>query len=69
MTFYGRAFAPSAEVGGSIPSPKTETLTPFVPPFKEWKGIYVPFNALLGYIGTATSEGMKWRMIALSDIH
>jgi len=26
----------------------------------EWKGIYVPFNALLGYIGTATSEGMKW---------
>jgi len=25
----------------------------------EWKGIYVTFNALLGYIGTATSEGMK----------
>jgi len=26
-------------------------------------------NALFGYIGTATSEGMKWRMIVLSDIH
>jgi len=24
---------------------------------------------LLGYIGTTTSEGMKWRMIVLSDIH
>jgi len=24
----------------------------------EWKGIYIPFNALSGYIGTATSEGM-----------
>jgi len=23
---------------------------------KEWKGIYVPFNALLGYIRTATWE-------------
>jgi len=29
---------------------------------------YVPFNTLLGYIGTATSEGMKRRMIVLSDI-
>jgi len=29
---------------------------------------YVPFNALLGYIGTSTSEGMKWWMIVLSDI-
>jgi len=29
----------------------------------EWKGIYVPFNAVLGYIGTATSEGINWRMI------
>jgi len=28
----------------------------------------VPFNTLLGYIGTATSEGMNWRMIVLSDI-
>jgi len=34
--------------------------------FLEWKGIYVPFNALLGYIGTATSEEMKWRMKVLS---
>jgi len=24
----------------------------------ELKGIYVPFNTLLGYIGTATSEGI-----------
>jgi len=30
---------------------------------------YVPFKALLGYIGTATSDGMKWRMNVLSDIH
>jgi len=30
---------------------------------------YVPFNALLGYIGTATSKGMKSRMIVLSDVH
>jgi len=35
----------------------------------EWKAIYVPFNALLGYIRTATSERMKWRMIVLSDMH
>jgi len=26
---------------------------------KEWKGFYVSFNALLGYIGTATSETLK----------
>jgi len=25
----------------------------------KWKGIYVPFNALSAYIGTATSEGMN----------
>jgi len=30
---------------------------------------YVPFNALLEYIGTATSEGLKWWMIVISDIH
>jgi len=29
--------------------------------------IYVPFNALLGYIRTQTSEGMKWRIF--TDIH
>jgi len=29
----------------------------------------VHFNPLLGYLGTATSEGIKWRMIVLSDIH
>jgi len=29
---------------------------------------YAPFNALLGYIGRATSEGMKWRIIVLWDI-
>jgi len=32
------------------------------------KDVLLPFNALLGYIGTATSKGMKWRMIVLSDI-
>jgi len=30
---------------------------------------YVSFNALLGYIGTAISEGMKGRIIVLSEIH
>jgi len=30
---------------------------------------YVPFNLLIGYIGTATSDGMTGRMIVLSDIH
>jgi len=34
----------------------------------KWNDIYIPFNALLGYIGTATSEGIKWRIV-LSDIH
>jgi len=29
---------------------------------------YVPFNTSLDYIRTATSEGMKWRMIVLSNI-
>jgi len=29
---------------------------------------YLPFNALLGYIGTTTSKWMKWRMPVLSDI-
>jgi len=33
------------------------------------RAFYVPFNAKLGYIGTATYEGMKRRMIVLSDIH
>jgi len=28
---------------------------------------YVPFNALLGYIGTSTSEGMKSSTMFLSD--
>jgi len=27
-----------------------------------------PFNTLLGYIGRATSKGMKGRMIVLSDV-
>jgi len=30
---------------------------------------YLPFNTLLGYIGTATSNRMKWKMLVLSDIH
>jgi len=29
---------------------------------------YVPFDALLGYIGTAISGGMKRRVMVLSDI-
>jgi len=29
---------------------------------------YLPFNALLGYNGTAKTKRMKWRMIVLSDI-
>jgi len=29
---------------------------------------YAPFNTLLGYKGTATSDGMKWRMVVFSDI-
>jgi len=33
----------------------------------EWM-FYVPSNALLGYIGTVSSEGMKRRMVVLSDI-
>jgi len=28
----------------------------------------VPFDALSDYIGTATFEVMKWRMIVLSDV-
>jgi len=32
----------------------------------ETRALYVPFNALLGYIRT-TSEGIKRRMIVLSD--
>jgi len=31
------------------------------------KVFYIPFNALLGYIGTATSKRMKWRSTVLSD--
>jgi len=30
--------------------------------------VYDPFKALLGYIWTATSEGMKRKMIILSDM-
>jgi len=30
--------------------------------------MFFPFNISLGYIWTATAEGMKYRMIVLSDI-
>jgi len=29
---------------------------------------YIPFDALLGYIGTVTSEGMKGSMTVLADV-
>jgi len=28
----------------------------------------IPFDVFLTYIGRATTEGMKWRMVVLSDI-
>jgi len=34
----------------------------------EWKGVLRHFSALLAYIGTAISEGMKGRKIVHTDI-
>jgi len=35
----------------------------------ERKVFYVLLSAMLGYIGTATSNGINWRMIFLSDMN